>query len=253
VRLQEKKRTSFEAPSTAEETPPFKAPNTAEETPIPQHRDRERNTSTSSEELLLVLRYYKMSELKKPNNSPSNPNATVSHPIQSQPPSMTAGQITPKVTRDFKARCRIYFQMGKDKVPEGEQTSRILGCFEDKIVADWADTERETLVNMTFTEFMATFHEQWLPREWEQAILTKLEKSHLDPNKESFEVWTQKILSQNTTLRNTSLHLSKNNLRKLLKSLLDEELCYDRGKDSRWVSNVYYSAWIDYTWTMTHA
>src|SRR6267378_6793408 len=29
--------------------------------------------------------------------------------------------------------------------------------------------------------------------------------------------------------------------------------CYDRGKDSRWVSNVYYSAWIDYTWTMTYA
>src|SRR6266404_3167365 len=23
--------------------------------------------------------------------------------------------------------------------------------------------------------------------------------------------------------------------------------CYDRRKDSRWVSNVYYSAWIDYT------
>ncbi len=23
-------------------------------------------------------------------------------------------------------------------------------------------------------------------------------------------------------------------------------------EDSRWVSNVYYSAWIDYTWTMTH-
>src|SRR6266404_9104877 len=27
--------------------------------------------------------------------------------------------------------------------------------------------------------------------------------------------------------------------------------CYDCRKDSRWVSNVYYSAWIDYTWTMT--
>ena len=29
--------------------------------------------------------------------------------------------------------------------------------------------------------------------------------------------------------------------------------CYDRGKDSRWVSNVYYSVWIDYTWTMTRS
>ncbi len=28
--------------------------------------------------------------------------------------------------------------------------------------------------------------------------------------------------------------------------------CYDHEKDSRWVSNVYYSAWIDYTWTMTY-
>ncbi len=28
--------------------------------------------------------------------------------------------------------------------------------------------------------------------------------------------------------------------------------CYDREKDSRWVSNVYYSAWINYTWTMTY-
>ncbi len=29
--------------------------------------------------------------------------------------------------------------------------------------------------------------------------------------------------------------------------------CYDQKKDSRWVSNVYYSAWIDYTWTMMYA
>ncbi len=25
--------------------------------------------------------------------------------------------------------------------------------------------------------------------------------------------------------------------------------CHDQRKDSHWVSNVYYSAWIDYTWT----
>ncbi len=29
--------------------------------------------------------------------------------------------------------------------------------------------------------------------------------------------------------------------------------CYNCGKDSCWVSNVYYSVWINYTWTMTHS
>ncbi len=29
----------------------------------------------------------------------------------------------------------------------------------------------------------------------------------------------------------------------------NQPYCHDRRKDSRWVSDVYYSAWIDYTWT----
>ncbi len=33
----------------------------------------------------------------------------------------------------------------------------------------------------------------------------------------------------------------------------DIEMCHDQREDSRWVSNVYYSVWIDYTWTMTRS
>ena len=34
--------------------------------------------------------------------------------------------------------------------------------------------------------------------------------------------------------------------------VLWEAMCYDQKKGSRWVSNVYYSVWIDYTWTVTY-
>ncbi len=53
--------------------------------------------------------------------------------------------------------------MAKDKVPDNEQVNRILGSFEDKLVANWIETDHNTLVEMNFKDFMKTFHEQWLP------------------------------------------------------------------------------------------
>jgi len=47
---------------------------------------------------------------------------------------------------------------------------------------------------------------------------------HLDPSKEPFEAWTHKIQLMNTTLRNTTAHLSDDTSCKQLKSLLDKEL-----------------------------
>ncbi len=83
--------------------------------------------------------------------------------------------------------------MAKDKVLDDEQVNWILGSFKDELVADWTETDRDMLVEMNFKDFMKTFREQWLPRDWDQTILAELKKVRLNPSKEPFEAWTCRI------------------------------------------------------------
>ena len=114
--------------------------------------------------------------------------------------------------------------MAKDKVPENEQVDRILGSFEDDLVADWADTESETLAAKTFLDFTKIFRERWLPCNWQQTVRMEMLGSRLDPEKETFEAWATKIQSLNTMLRNSESHLADDMLRVQMEILLDDDL-----------------------------
>lgn len=149
--------------------------------------------------------------------------ATVSHPIMSRPPILTDGDITPKVVRGFENHCNTYFLNAKDGVDDEKKVTRIIGCFENILVDDWAQVERDRLIELTFETFMKEFRRRWLPHNWEQAVRTKMPNSRLDPS-QKFETWAAQILSHNVSLRNTTSHMNESQLRTQLEAALDEEL-----------------------------
>ena len=67
--------------------------------------------------------------------------ATVSHLIMSQPPTMTNGEITPKVCWEFENRCEVYFLNVKELIANDKKVAKILSCFELNIVVEWMSTD----------------------------------------------------------------------------------------------------------------
>ena len=137
---------------------------------------------------------------------------------------MTDGSISPKVVRDFETHCQTYFMNAKDGVADDLKVTKILGCFENALVADWASMERERLAKLSFEDFMKEFRERWLPYNWEQMIRVQMLGTHLDPAKHRFETWAAQIMSHNVSLRNTPLFMTDDRLRTQLEIMLDVEL-----------------------------
>ena len=154
----------------------------------------------------------------------ANKLATISHPILSRAPVMTDGDITPKIVREFETHCATYFMNTKDGVADELKVTKILGCFENNLVADWASTEQERLAKLSFEEFMKEFRERWLPDDWEQIICVTMLGTRLDPKVHCFETWAAQIMSHNVSLRNTPSFLTDDQLRSQLDIMMDAEL-----------------------------
>ena len=101
---------------------------------------------------------------------------------------------------------------------------KILGCFENNLIADWTSTEQEQLAKLTFEEFMKEFCECWLPDDWEQIIRVEMLGTCLDPKLHHFETWAAQIMLHNISLQNTPSFLTDEQLRLQLDIMLDAEL-----------------------------
>ena len=95
-------------------------------------------------------------------------------------------EITPKVVRDFESHCNTFFINTKDTITEDNKVTKILGCFENTLVADWASTDWERLAKLKFDEFMKEFWSRWLPSNWEQIVRTQMLGTPLNPEKQRF-------------------------------------------------------------------
>lgn len=72
---------------------------------------------------------------------------------------MSDGDITPKVICEFETHCMTYFMNAKDSVANNLKVIKILGYFDNMLVADWASVEREHLAKLSFANFMKEFRE----------------------------------------------------------------------------------------------
>jgi hypothetical protein len=150
--------------------------------------------------------------------------AMIHHPNMARAPVITDGELTLGIVCDFESRCLIFFTSTKDTITDDQKVTKILGCFQNLLVNDWASTEWEQLAKLTFEKFMKELREHWLPTNWEQMVLMQMLGSHLDPEKQKFEPWAAKIMSHNLVLKNTTSHMSDDALQKQLEIMLDQDL-----------------------------
>ena len=154
----------------------------------------------------------------------STQRATVSHPNISCPPIVSEGDITPEVICEFEYHAKIFFMNAKGGIEDDQKVAKILGCFHDPLVRDWVACEEATLKALPFPEFLTSLRERWLDSDWEHTLVTQILGCRLNPTKEKFETWAQRIQKLNVTLQGTTSHLSDSQLRTQLEAGLDEDL-----------------------------
>jgi hypothetical protein len=118
----------------------------------------------------------------------------------------------------------MFFVNAKGGVTDDQKVARVLGCFMDALVRDWVDCEMNTLIALSFPDFMKTFRERWLSPNWEHEITAQILGARLDPIKDRFENWVTRIQKLNVTLRGTTSHLDNVKLRAQLEAGLDLDL-----------------------------
>jgi len=116
--------------------------------------------------------------------------ATSNHPVINHPPVFSEGQITAKELMIFEQDCEAYFLNAKGGDPKDQRVARIITAFKDPLVRDWITSNRETLVKLTFDEFMKQLRDMFLPTDWEENVRTQILGSKM-PRNERFILWAQ--------------------------------------------------------------
>jgi hypothetical protein len=150
--------------------------------------------------------------------------ATVTHRNMAYPPDVSEGEITPELVCAFEYHANVFFLNAKGGIEEDQKVSRILGCFHDSRVRNWAICEEARLKALSFDEFLTALRRRWLDPDWEYALVMQILGSRLNPAKEEFETWAVRIQKLNVTLRGTTSRLSDSQLRFQLEAALDEDL-----------------------------
>jgi hypothetical protein len=137
-------------------------------------------------------------------------------------PVLRPGDITPDLARRFEIACKNYFA---DKgVKDEDQVRRVLNTsFQDNRFLHWIECNRDDLEKLKFAEFMTTFRDEWLERDWARKLDSKLRV--MRQNGRLFKEWYNNFYSQTLLLKGTSEEMSDKNVMKLVYSLMDAHLC----------------------------
>ena len=162
------------------------------------------------------------------------------------PTVVSEGDITPEVVCEFEYHTKVFFMNAKGGIEDDQKVSRLLGCFHDPLVRDWITCEESTLKALPFADFLTSLRECWLDSDWEHALVTQILSCRLNPAKEKFETWAQRVQKLNVSLRGTASHFSDSQLRTQLEAALDEDLrilaADDRGNKTEgllpWIERV---------------
>ena len=137
------------------------------------------------------------------------PKATIEQSAPTKVPVLTAGDITPATMRQYENACNNYFV--HKKIPGDDQVSMIVGGLLDTRVADWIDTDRMCIVDLSFADFMDEFRHAYLEEDWEED--TRRDVLGMSQGSDSFWDYAVSLQSKNSLLRGTTSHLSDEQLR----------------------------------------
>ena len=157
----------------------------------------------------------------------STPSTTVvpivEHHSLHHAPILTAGVPTPAILLEFEDACEDFFSNAKGGVTDELKVTRILPSFKDPIIRGWISSDRAHLAKLSFKVFMENLRTKFLPKEWEDELLSKILRDRLRPSQD-FMTWATMLQQQNCVLRNTTSQLDEKRLREQISIAVDSEL-----------------------------
>ena len=157
----------------------------------------------------------------------STPSTTVvpivEHHSLHHAPILTAGVPTPAILLEFEDACEDFFSNAKGGVTDELKVTRILPSFKDPIIRGWISSDRAHLAKLSFKVFMENLRTKFLPKEWEDELLSKILQDRLRPSQD-FMTWATMLQQQNCVLRNTTSQLDEKCLREQISIAVDSEL-----------------------------
>ena len=114
-----------------------------------------------------------------------------------------------------------YF-IAKD-IDDKDKVKKILGGFKDVHIRNWITSDRECLLTLDYSAFMAELHTNYLPVDWEDNVHTEILSMKMDKNAKFWD-WCQAMHTLNIVLRGTPSHLLDTALRNHLEANLKTSL-----------------------------
>ena len=158
----------------------------------------------------------------------SAPSSTVvpivEHHSLHHAPILTAGVPTPALLLEFEDACEDFFSNAKGGVTDELKVTCILPSFKDPIIQGWISSDCTHLSKLSFKVFMENLRTKFLPKEWEDELLSKILRDRLRPSQD-FMTWATMLQQQNCVLCNTSSQLDEKCLHEQISIAVDSELC----------------------------
>ena len=176
--------------------------------------------SSSDSDSVLISRNQR---LKMASTTSTSISPIVEHHSLHHAPILTGGVLTPAVLLEFEDACEDFFSNAKGGVTDELKVTRILPSFKDPIIRGWISSDRAHLAKLSFKIFMENLRTKFLPKEWEDELLSKILRDRLRPNQE-FTTWATLLQQQNCILRNTSSQLDEKRLREQISIAVDSDL-----------------------------
>jgi hypothetical protein len=130
------------------------------------------------------------------------------------------GDITLDIMCEYEDDCINFFDA--KEIPTDKQVRKILTGIKDHRIKDWISVERETLLALSFEDFMSKFRTNYLEEDWESTMRHEL----LAMTQGNLSFWTFAIALQakNSLLIKTPLYLQKDKLRHQIEAGINAKL-----------------------------
>ena len=145
------------------------------------------------------------------------------HPTHKLPPTLGPGKITPAILVEWEEFCELFF--AKDKTLPSEHVTSVLSSFSHPSIKNWIAMNKDVLRNedYTFGNFVQDLRKNFLDPQWINQILRNVVYARMSES-ETFEVYSNRVLSGNNLLAGTDNHLPKAILRDTIENHLADYL-----------------------------
>jgi hypothetical protein len=128
----------------------------------------------------------------------------------SHAPVLSAGRVTIAAMHVFKNACRRFFQ--HKSIGEADRVESVIYNFKSSSVQSWVNVNHTRLVEMTFAQFILEFKRKFLPRNWQDDLVsTQISMQGVRP----FLSWMECVREANAELgiAKSDYHIAEDKLR----------------------------------------